>query len=83
HYCGRGLIAISIRWKQLASFSGEFLDWYKTTDVRDIIIVIEFYFSNTLFRLSSSTGKLPSTSVTALAQRTANSGAIEASVIYK
>jgi arabinan endo-1,5-alpha-L-arabinosidase len=34
-------------------------------------------------QLSSSTGKLSSNTVTALAQRTANGGAIEASVIYK
>lgn len=33
--------------------------------------------------LSSSTGKLASSTVTSLAQRTANNGAIEASVIYK
>uniref|UniRef100_A0A8H7Y1K4 Endo-1,5-alpha-L-arabinanase A n=1 Tax=Psilocybe cubensis TaxID=181762 RepID=A0A8H7Y1K4_PSICU len=33
--------------------------------------------------LSSSTGKLSSNTVTALAQRTANNGAIEASVIFK
>ncbi|KJA17433.1 glycoside hydrolase family 43 protein [Hypholoma sublateritium FD-334 SS-4] len=33
--------------------------------------------------LSSSTGKLSSTTVTSLAQRTADSGAIEASVIFK
>ena len=33
--------------------------------------------------LSSSTGKLSSTAVTSLAQRTADSGAIEASVIFK
>ncbi|KAF9485856.1 glycoside hydrolase family 43 protein [Pholiota conissans] len=34
-------------------------------------------------KLSSSTGKPSSTSITALAQRTANGGAIEASVIFK
>ncbi|KAL0960853.1 hypothetical protein HGRIS_005869 [Hohenbuehelia grisea] len=34
-------------------------------------------------QLSSSTGKPPSTTVSSIAQRTANGGAIEASVIYK
>jgi arabinan endo-1,5-alpha-L-arabinosidase len=34
-------------------------------------------------QLSSSTGKLSSSTVTALAQRTADGGAIEASVIFK
>ncbi|KAG5724148.1 Arabinan endo-1,5-alpha-L-arabinosidase, partial [Termitomyces sp. T112] len=42
-----------------------------------------FWTGIKLMTLSSSTGKPTSTSVTSLAQRTANSGAIEASVIYK
>ncbi|KAI0078239.1 glycoside hydrolase family 43 protein [Panus rudis PR-1116 ss-1] len=42
-----------------------------------------FWTGIKLMTLSSSTGKPSSSSVTSLAQRTANNGAIEASVIYK
>ncbi|KAG6903294.1 hypothetical protein C0995_000189 [Termitomyces sp. Mi166 len=50
-------------------------NWYLTLG--------SFWTGIKLMTLSSSTGKPTSTSVTPLAQRTVNNGAIEASVIYK
>lgn len=71
------------KWYPYILYSGSKLLYAPTDGSNWIMSLGSFWTGIKEVQLSSSTGKLSSSTVTALAQRTADSGAIEASVIFK